>query len=403
MAEDGKVRIKAELDAKDLQSEIKEISDMLKNLGGISPIFGKLGRSFDGIGKSVGAIGKIMKTTTGKIVAGVGVSVLAFNQLYEASKRNFSENFQECSKVVIALGNTVVGVASEIVGALASIGGAPTGISDIITRYADFTHRMQEVKAITNATNQEFNAMNDLARKLGRDTVFSALEVADALKSLSMSGMEVTDSMNALAPTLRLAQVAGIELGDAATVVADNITALGMASTDVGDVVDMMVATITNSNTNMSQFAESLSYSSQIAGSLGVSFEDLALATSLMANAGLRGSRSGTAMRTMLTNLSAPTESAAKAMANYGISIKETSDGTMDLDATMRNMRDSLANLPLKEQAKAAKDLFGKTGLGGGLAIINATDEAYNDLQKSITRSTERMTYWENECKKAGL
>lgn len=177
---------------------------------------------------------------------------------------------------------------------------------------------------------------------------------------------------------------------------------MGMQATDCGDMADMFTAAITSSNTNVEMLGNTMSYVAPIAGSLGVEFEDLALAAGLLADSGIKASKSGTSLRTLLSNLAAPTDAATKTMEKYGISMVETEAGTVDLDKTMQSLRKSLKDLPLKEQTAAAKDLFGKTGMAGGLTIINASEEHYNSLKQAIEGSTESMTYWREELEKAG-
>jgi hypothetical protein len=131
--------------------------------------------------------------------------------------------------------------------------------------------------------------------------------------------------------------------------------------------------------------------------------DDLSVAIGLMANSSIKGSRAGTAMRTLLANLSAPTETVAKAMDKYGIGLVTAKDGSVDLDKTLRNLRSSLKSLPLVEQAAACKDLAGKTGMTGLLSIVNATDDAYDSLTDSVQNSTQTVSYWNQNLGEAGV
>ena len=219
---------------------------------------------------------------------------------------------------------------------------------------------------------------------------------------MSMAGWSAKESIAGLPSVLRLAQIGCTDLGTASDIVTDVITAMGMQATDCGDMADMFTAAITSSNTNVEMLGNTMSYVAPIAGSLGVEFEDLALAAGLLADSGIKASKSGTSLRTLLSNLAAPTDAATKTMEKYGISMVETEAGTVDLDKTMQSLRKSLKDLPLKEQTAAAKDLFGKTGMAGGLTIINASEEHYNSLKQAIEGSTESMTYWREELEKAG-
>nr|DAZ71666.1 MAG TPA: minor tail protein [Caudoviricetes sp.] len=131
--------------------------------------------------------------------------------------------------------------------------------------------------------------------------------------------------------------------------------------------------------------------------------DDLSVSIGLMANSSIKGSRAGTAMRTLLANLSAPTETVAKAMDKYGIGLVTAKDGSVDLDKTLRNLRSSLKSLPLVEQAAACKDLAGKTGMTGLLSIVNATDDAYDSLTDSVQNSTQTVSYWNQNLGEAGV
>jgi len=146
-----------------------------------------------------------------------------------------------------------------------------------------------------------------------------------------------------------------------------------------------------------------MKYAGSVAGTLGVSMDDLSVAIGLMANSSVKGSRAGTAMRTLLANLSAPTETVAKAMDKYGIGLVTAKDGSVDLDKTLRNLRSSLKSLPLVEQAAACKDLAGKTGMTGLLSIVNATDDAYDSLTDSVQNSTQTVSYWNQNLGEAGV
>lgn len=146
-----------------------------------------------------------------------------------------------------------------------------------------------------------------------------------------------------------------------------------------------------------------MKYAGSVAGTLGVSMDDLSVAIGLMANSSVKGSRAGTAMRTLLANLSAPTETVAKAMDKYGIGLVTAKDGSVDLDKTLRNLRSSLKSLPLVEQAAACKDLAGKTGMTGLLSIVNATDDAYDSLTNSVQNSTQTVSYWNQNLGEAGV
>ena len=103
-----------------------------------------------------------------------------------------------------------------------------------------------------------------------------------------------------------------------------------------------------------------------------------------MANAGIKASQSGTALRTGLTNLAKPTKQMQTYMDKYGISLVANADGSINLRDTMVSLREKMGALSETEQAAAASAIFGKNSMAGWLAIINASDEDFDKLTSAI-------------------
>ena len=119
------------------------------------------------------------------------------------------------------------------------------------------------------------------------------------------------------------------------------------------------------------------------------SVEDTSLALGLMANSSIKGSMAGTALKTSLANMAAPTNSMAEAMDKYGISLTDGSGNMKTLKGVMDNLRSSLGGLSETEQTAAASTIFGKEAMSGMLAIINASEQDYNDLSNAIGNSKD--------------
>lgn len=388
----------------DIANSLKSITSILKGFGSFfGNIFSTLGSKISSLNSLWGNLSKVIGSTGAIATTAVAGLVVGFNSLYEKSKQNFGEGLQKLGQVASAVGKVIAGLAQDFLGFMNQVGNMPLSFGDILSEFAAYQSTMQEVLAISGATKDEFRQMNQIAQELGRTTQFSASEAASGLKMLSMAGWSARDSMTGLSHVLRLSQIGGSQLGETADIVSDVIQAMGMSATDCGDMVDMMAATMTNSNTNVLMMGETMKYAASVAGSLGVEFSDLAVATGLLANAGIKSTRAGTTLRTMLTNLTGGTEKAKETMQKYGIELAKADENSMDLKGTLVNLRTALKDLPFEEKVQAAKDLFGRTGMGGGLAIINASEDAFNDLTEAVEGSTTSMTYWREQCEKAGL
>src|SRR5699024_2984093 len=124
-----------------------------------------------------------------------------------------------------------------------------------------------------------------------------------------------------------------------------------------------------------------------VAGALGFTVEDTAKAIGLMSDNGIKGEKAGTALRTMMTNLAKPTKAMQEEMDNLGISLTDTDGNMKTFDEIMNDLRSSFSGLTEEQQASAAATIFGKESMSGALAIINSTEDSFDDLGKAINNS----------------
>lgn len=271
---------------------------------------------------------------------------------------------------------------------LMAIGGKAIGVA------ADFESAMSEVGAISGATGDDFIALSDKAKEMGEKTKFSASESAEALKYMAMAGWKTEDMLSGLEGVMNLAAASGEDLGTTSDIVTDALTAFGMTAADSGHFADILAAASGNANTNVGMMGETFKYAAPLAGALGYSAEDVALAIGLMANSGIKASQAGTALRSMFTRLAKPTEESATAMDAVGVSITN-SDGSMkSLNEVLQDMRKGFSNLTEAEKTQYAAMLAGQEAMSGLLAIVNASDSDFEKLSSSINDcdgSTKRM------------
>ncbi|WP_236876751.1 phage tail tape measure protein, partial [Clostridioides difficile] len=167
----------------------------------------------------------------------------------------------------------------------------------------------------------------------------------------------------------------------------DGLTALGLTAKDTGMFVDVMAATVTNSNTDIERMGETFKYMGSVGGALGVSMKDVALATGLMASSAIKGSQAGTSLRMGLLRLINEPKRAATAMRKYGIEMKTTKSGSLDLAATIDELRNKLGKLSDTKKVGALGDIVGANASSGWAAIVNASESDYNKLKKAINES----------------
>lgn len=251
----------------------------------------------------------------------------------------------------------------------------------------DFEAGMSEVKAISGATGSEFDALRDKAIEMGAKTKFSASDSADAFKYMAMAGWDASAMMDGIAGVMDLAAASGEDLATTSDIVTDALTAFGLQASDSAHFADVLAQASSKSNTNVGLMGETFKYVAPVAGALGYSIEDTAVAIGLMANSGIKGSQAGTALRSTITRLAKPVGEAEKAVNDLGISITNA-DGTMKpLSQTMVELREKFAGLTEEQKAQYAAMLAGQEGMSGLLAIVNASDEDFQKLTDEINNA----------------
>ncbi|NJH98041.1 phage tail tape measure protein, partial [Staphylococcus agnetis] len=210
---------------------------------------------------------------------------------------------------------------------------------------------------------------------------------ADALNYMALAGWDTKDMLGGIDGVMQLAAASGEDLGQVSDIVTDSLTAFGMKAKDSGHFADVLAQTSSKANTDVRGLGEAFKYAAPVAGALGYTVEDTSIAIGLMSNAGIKGEKAGTALRTMFTNLSKPTGDMKKKMDELGISITDSNGNMLPMRDVMDQLRGKFKNLSKEQQANAASTIFGKEAMSGALAIINASDEDYQKLTKSIDGS----------------
>lgn len=271
----------------------------------------------------------------------------------------------------------------------ASLIGASFGVAESVNSFQDFESMMSQVKAISGATGQAFDDLTAKAQEMGATTKFTATESAEAFNYMAMAGWKPQQMIDGISGIMSLAAASGEDLGTTSDIVTDALTAFGLQAGDAGHFADVLAQASANANTNVSMLGESFKYVAPVAGAMNYSVEDTSLALGLMANASIKGSMAGTALKTSLANMAAPTDSMAAAMDKYGISLTDSEGNMKSLRGVIDNLRGSLGGLSETEQTAAASTIFGKEAMAGMLAIINASEEDYNKLSTAIGNSND--------------
>lgn len=162
------------------------------------------------------------------------------------------------------------------------------GLALAVKEAASFEAQMSKVGAISGATTKDMQMLSEKAREMGSQTKFSAMESGQAFEYMAMAGWKTGDMLNGIEGIMNLAAASGEDLALTSDIVTDALTAFGMTAKDSGRFADVLAAASSNANTNVAMLGESFKYVAPVAGALGMSAEDTAVALGLMANSGIK-------------------------------------------------------------------------------------------------------------------
>ena len=313
-----------------------------------------------------------------------------------ASARNDLQQFNNSSASIstrlTGLSNAMVATGSVLTKSV-SVPLLTIGAAALKTT-ADFDAGMSEVKAISGATGTEFKQLETKAIQMGAKTKYSATEAASAFKYMAMAGWDTNDMLSGISGVMNLAAASGEDLATTSDIVTDALTAFGLSAKDSSHFADILAQASSRSNTNVGLMGETFKYVAPVAGALGYSAEDCAVAIGLMANSGIKASQAGTALRSLFTRLAKPTDTVAAAMEKYNITLTDANGNMKPLSTLMSEMRDRFSGLSEAQKANLAATLAGQEGMSGLLAIVNSSDDDFKNLTDSINNAdgaSERM------------
>ena len=355
------------------------------------------------------------------------------NELEDLEKQA-SKTYQAFEKIAAA-GEKLKEVGGKIEDAgksLRYVSAAAAGLlTGIVKTTAEFDASMSKVAAISGAAGKEFDSLREKAREMGATTKFTATESAEAMNYMAMAGWKTEDMLSGISGIMNLAAASGEELATTSDIVTDALTAFGLTAKDSSRFADILASAASNANTNVAMMGESFKYVAPVAGSLGYTAEDIAIALGLMANSGIKASMAGTSLRNIFNRMAKPTKESAAAMQRLGLSIDDGAGHMYSFREIMDQIREGFVeiNMPIEEydrrvelldeqlaegtikqkkyaealeelnkeafgaagaeKARAAAMLGGTRAMSGLLAIANASEEDYKKLTEAIDNSSQ--------------
>lgn len=287
---------------------------------------------------------------------------------------------------------------------MASFGGGLIGALGLAVKSsADFEKTISAIGAVSGATEKQLDQLREKGLQLGADTAFSAGEAAMAMEELSKAGLSVEDILNGAADaTVNLAAAGEIALPEAAAIASAALNQFKLTAQDLPKVADLIAGAANASAIDVNDFGQSMNQAGVVASTVGLSFDDLALAITAMGKQGFKGSDAGTSLKTMLLNLQPQTDKQVTLFKKLGLAVEEnsTSANTLgneffDANGKIKSMSSiagslekALAGMSEQQRLATLEVLFGSDAIRAGALISSTGAKGMDDLASSMGKIT---------------
>lgn len=303
-------------------------------------------------------------------------------------RKSFREAEREVGSSCTGIDAAVRKATQVIVGfvsAAAITAAAKQATQYVIEVGSAFEASMSEVQAISGATSAELEKMSAKAKQLGSTSRFSATEVSQAFKYMSLAGWDVSQSISAVDGVIQLAAASGMDLAAASDMVTDYLSAFGMEADQATYMADMLAYAQAHSNTTAEMLGEAYK---NCAANLNASGQDIETTTALlegMANQGKKGSEAGTQLAAIMRDLTAKMDEGA-------IQIGETSVAVMDAQGNFRDLTDIITDVD------AATEGMGDAQKAAALAST-FTSDSITGLNLILNEGIDKIAGYEEELR----
>lgn len=298
--------------------------------------------------------------------------------------KDTSETLAKVGGAFTTVGTTVTNVGRKFLPVTMAVGGMATAS---LKTASDFDSSMSQVAATMGMTSEEINngsedfkKLEKAARDMGKATMFSASDAADALNYLALAGYDVDKSIDTLPTVLNLAAAGGIDLAYASDMVTDAMSALGLETDQAENFVDKMAKTSQKSNTNVAQLGEAILTVGGTAKTLAGGTTELNTALGILADNGVKGAEGGTALRNIILSLSAPTDVAAKKMKTLGLEVYDANGNMRPLNDIFNDLNGVLSTMTQGDQTDVLNTIFNKVDLKSANALLANSGGRFNEL-----------------------
>ncbi len=296
-----------------------------------------------------------------------------------------------------------LGRTSLAFGAIAAI-----GVGLAVKRFADFDQAMSNVQAATQESTANMEQLRAAAIAAGGETVFTAVEAANAIEELGKAGLSTTQILEGgLGAALSLAAAGQLEVARAAEITAITIKQFGLNGAQAVTVSDLLAAGAGKAAGDVEDLAQALNQAALVASQTGLSVEETTGVLAAFASAGLLGSDAGTSFRSMLQRLTPQSAEAQRELDRLGISAYDAQGSFIGAAAFAGELQGGLKGLTDQQRNASLAIIFGSDAVRAASVFyeqcqagIQGWIEATNDSGYAARVAADRLNNLNGDLEK---
>lgn len=247
-----------------------------------------------------------------------------------------------------------------------------------------FDDKMRTVRAVSEATQEDFIRLTQKAKEFSEATRFSAADVADLMIELGRAGFIATEIEKMTKAILQLSQATGVDTTTAAVAAATAMRQFQLPVEEITRVVDGLTVTANKSFSSIQSLSESFQYAGPIAAQLNYSLEETLALMGTLANFGIKGSEAGTALRRISTITAAEND---KMQEILGVTFRTAEGNARKMIEVLNEINVLTEDLGTSERAAKFNEAFGLLGITSATALSNAVVNV-KELEDAIVNAT---------------
>jgi TP901 family phage tail tape measure protein len=255
----------------------------------------------------------------------------------------------------------------------------------------DYSQTLKNLQAIIGATEEQVGALGAKILEVAARTRYSATEVGDAMVYLGQAGLDTVETLDAIEAVASLAVGTLSDMKTSADLVTTAIRAFGIDSSRSMEIADIFASAVNKSKLTIDKLRTAFNYLAPVAAKAGVSLNEAAAASMVLANSGIRASTIGTGLRQVFARLIAPSEKLREQYAALGINLDELNPATNDLADIIERLTEIVPD------AQRAFELFGLRGAPAVAALTLAGREGFEQMLEYTFRVGTAMRMAETQ------